>query len=74
MHSKVVTRNKPGNITTHQVSRSRALFAKDNILPQEIVVTGSPNPRKLSVDSMIMQELIDETNTNMMAETRFGTR
>ena len=33
-----------------------------------------PRPRKLNVDSMVIQLLIEEITTNMIAETKFGIR
>ena len=51
-----------------------ALFASESILPQETTFAGSPRPRKLNVDSMVIQLLIEEITTNMIAETKFGIR
>ena len=70
----VVIKNKPGMMMTHHVFRSSALLANESILPQETTSTGSPKPRKLSVDSMDMLVLILDTTTNMIADTKLGTR
>jgi hypothetical protein len=51
-----------------------ALFASESILPQETTSAGSPRPRKLKVDSMVIQLLTEEITTNMIAETKFGIR
>ena len=74
MHIKVMTRKTPGITITHQVFMISALFASESILPQEITSAGSPRPRKLYVDSMVIQLLIEEITTNMIAETKFGIR
>ena len=59
---------------THHVFMISALFASESILPQEITVIGRPRPRKLRVDSIVIQLLMDDTMTNMTAEIKFGTR
>ena len=73
-HIKVMTRKTPGITITHQVFMISALFASESILPQETTSAGSPRPRKLNVDSMVIQLLIEEITTNMIAETKFGIR
>ena len=45
-----------------------ALFASESILPQETTSAGSPRPRKLNVDSMVIQLLIEEITTTIVIE------
>ena len=74
MQINVVIKNRPGMMMTHHVFSSNALFASESILPQETTSTGSPNPIKLSVDSMDILVLILDTTTNMIADTKLGIK
>lgn len=41
----------PGNTIIHQELVNKALEDSERTLPQEIILTGRPRPRKLNVDS-----------------------
>jgi hypothetical protein len=66
--------NKPGITITHQVFIRSARFARESILPHDIISSGSPRPRKLSVDSIVIHELTLEITTNIIAGIIFGRR
>ena len=70
----VITKKRPGITMTHQVFRINALFAKESMLPHDKVSIGSPNPKKLRVDSMIMQLLILDIIMNIMVGKKFGIK
>ncbi len=74
MHNRVKTINPPGKTITHHAFVKRALFASDNILPHEITSTGKPKPKKLKVDSNIIQLLIFATTINIMVEIKLGSK
>ena len=59
---------------THQVFMISARLARDSMLPQDSTSTGSPSPRKLSVDSMVIHVLILETTANITADNTLGIR
>ena len=70
----VTTKNNPGNKITHQTSESNASWAKDNILPQEIISKGNPIPKKLSVDSVAIADAILLTTINIIADMKLGIK
>ena len=74
MESNVNTRNIPGITIIHHAFVSMAFCARDIMLPQETVSAGRPMPRKLSVDSAAMAELMFITTMNITAERKFGIR
>ena len=72
--STVTTRNAPGISIIHQEPVIRAFSARDSILPQVIISTGSPIPIKLKVASDIMAVLTFMITMNIIAEKKFGVR
>ena len=57
----------------HEPVRS-AFSESDSILPHVMISTGSPIPRKLSVDSATIAERIFMTTMNMMVLMKLGAR
>ena len=53
-HTSVVTRTDAGITISHQQFDSNTDSDMDMRLPHETVVRGKPNPKKLSVDSVII--------------------
>lgn len=58
----------------HQLPERRAPWDMDIRLPQDTAVSGSPNPRKLRVDSVIMACPMLVTTINMIEGTKPGSR
>ena len=74
MLMSVATRKAPGIRMIHQEPVIRAFSARDSILPQVIISTGSPIPIKLKVASDIMAVLTFMITMNIIAEKKFGVR
>lgn len=58
----------------HQELVISAFSERDNILPQEIISSGSPIPIKLRVDSEMIALLTFIITINMIEEIKFGAR
>ena len=74
IQTRVVTKNNPGMMISHQLLDKSARSAMLSMLPQETVSTGSPSHKKLRVDSVPMAELMLVTTMNMMEGIKFGKR
>ena len=59
---------------SHQQFDSSTDSDMDMRLPQETVVRGSPSPKKLSVDSVIIACPMAVTTIYIMEEMKFGSR
>ena len=74
MQTNVVISTSPGMMMIHQQLVSSTSWDMDKRLPQDTVVRGSPRPRKLRVDSVIMAWPILVTTMNMIDDTKLGSR
>ena len=67
-------RNAPGIRMIHQLPVISAFSDRDSMLPQEMISSGSPMPRKLRVDSLTMALRTFMTTMNMMEARKLGAR